>query len=81
MSSVGEVAEQADKERIAGNYRGALELVRPFLLAREKMSPLQERAVVRVASGCYRCLCRSRSVVWFWNNSWPPRVNCGTPRR
>jgi tetratricopeptide (TPR) repeat protein len=58
MSSltVDETCIQADKERDAGNYRGALELVRPFLLAREKLSLLQERNVVVVASSCYRCL-------------------------
>jgi hypothetical protein len=33
MSSVDEALAQVLKERNAGNYRGALELVRPFLLA------------------------------------------------
>jgi tetratricopeptide (TPR) repeat protein len=56
MSSVDEAVAQAGKEAIAGNYRGALELVRPFLLAREKLSPQQERNVMLVAIGCYRAL-------------------------
>jgi tetratricopeptide (TPR) repeat protein len=56
MSSVGEAVAQAVKEFNAGNYRGALELLRPFLLAREKLSPQQELAVVGVASECYRFL-------------------------
>jgi tetratricopeptide (TPR) repeat protein len=56
MSSVDVAVAQAVKEHTAGNYRGALEVLRPFLLAREKLSPLQERNVVGVAIGCYRAL-------------------------
>jgi tetratricopeptide (TPR) repeat protein len=55
MSSVDEAMAQADKERDAGNYRGALKLLRPFFLAREKLSPQQERNVLVLTSGCY-CL-------------------------
>jgi tetratricopeptide (TPR) repeat protein len=56
MSSVDEAVAQAVKERSAGNYRGGLELLRPFLIAREKLSPQQECSVVGLASGCYRAL-------------------------
>jgi hypothetical protein len=57
MSAVDYAVVQAVKEHAAGNYRGALKLLRPFLLAREKLSLQQELAVVGVASGCNRYLC------------------------
>jgi hypothetical protein len=86
MSSVDETCIQALKECLAGNYRVALELVRPFLLAREKLSPLQERDVSVVASDCYRLLLDFKAALPLAQRfgvleQEPARVHCGTPRR
>jgi hypothetical protein len=55
---VDETLEQAVKEFKAGNYRGAVALLRPLLRprAKEKLSLQQECGVVAWLSACYRFL-------------------------
>jgi hypothetical protein len=52
--SVEETIRAVDKEYHAGNYRGAVALLLPLLRAKEKLSPQQERKVVRLLSDFYR---------------------------
>ncbi len=51
-----DVLERAKKEQAAGNYRGCVELLRPLLERKEKLSPQQEFQVVSWLSTRYRVL-------------------------
>ena len=59
--SVDEVVEQATKEFDAGNYRGAVALLKPLL--KDKLSPQQELDVAMWLSGCYRFLEDSKAAL------------------
>jgi tetratricopeptide (TPR) repeat protein len=56
--AVDEVLVRAEKELVAGNYRGCVELLQPLLRPKrkEKLSPQQEYVVVARLGCCYRFL-------------------------
>ena len=88
-SPVDEAIEQAKKEHAAGNYKGAVALLRPLLqtkAARDKLTPQQEVDAVCYMSACNRGLLDFKAALphsagWTWRCSYSARVRRSTPRR